>query len=146
MHRATQGWGKLAAWAAGAAMVAVSVLGATGCAIRTQGPIKEVAYDFSDHDFYDRSYAPSPKYLEPNEIHIGAVAQSAPVTAAESPLRKRRPVARFDEQAAADAGRPAAAVRGLGAATVVGPPPATIELPAQASATLRPTIQLPTGK
>jgi hypothetical protein len=48
-----------------ATMMAISLLAmtaATGCAIHTQGPVKEVAYDFSDHDFYDRSYAPSPDY------------------------------------------------------------------------------------
>jgi hypothetical protein len=43
----------------GAALVAV-VLG--GCSFRIQAPIREVAYDFSDRDFYDRSYAPSPSY------------------------------------------------------------------------------------
>jgi hypothetical protein len=51
------------AWAATLAVVATS-LAIGGCAIHTQGPIKEVAYDFSDRDFYDRAYAPSPKYLE----------------------------------------------------------------------------------
>lgn len=48
-----------------ATMMAISLLAmtaATGCAIHTQGPVKEVAYDFSDHDFYDRAYAPSPDY------------------------------------------------------------------------------------
>jgi hypothetical protein len=35
---------------------------AGGCAIHSQAPIKEVAYDFSDADFYDRDYAPSPNY------------------------------------------------------------------------------------
>jgi hypothetical protein len=35
---------------------------ATGCAIHSQAPIKEVAYDFSDHAYYDRNYAPSPSY------------------------------------------------------------------------------------
>ena len=40
----------------------LSMASATGCAIRSQAPIKEVAYDFSDADFYDRAYAPSPNY------------------------------------------------------------------------------------
>jgi hypothetical protein len=40
----------------------LSMASATGCAIRSQAPIKEVAYDFSDADFYDRAYAPSPEY------------------------------------------------------------------------------------
>ena len=35
-----------------------------GCSIRIQAPIREVAYDFSDRDFYDRAYAPSPAYAE----------------------------------------------------------------------------------
>jgi hypothetical protein len=42
------------------AVVAASTL--SGCVIRMQQPIKEVAYDFSDRDFYDRAYAPSPSY------------------------------------------------------------------------------------
>ena len=42
-------------------MGAVTMLG-TGCAIHSQAPIKEVAYDFSDADFYDRAYAASPVY------------------------------------------------------------------------------------
>ena len=33
-----------------------------GCSVHAQAPIKAVAYDFSDRDFYDRSYAPSPDY------------------------------------------------------------------------------------
>lgn len=34
----------------------------SGCSIRIQAPVREVAYDFSDRDFYDRAYAPSPAY------------------------------------------------------------------------------------
>ena len=47
-----------------ASAVAMVLLGtvSSGCAIHTQSPIKEVAYDFSDADFYDRAYAPSPEY------------------------------------------------------------------------------------
>ena len=41
-------------------MAVAAVLG--GCSLRIQAPIREVAYDFSDRDFYDRSYAPSPTY------------------------------------------------------------------------------------
>lgn len=44
------------------AAMAITASMATGCAIHTQSPIKEIAYDFSDRDFYDRSYAPSPSY------------------------------------------------------------------------------------
>lgn len=47
--------------ASAVAMVLLGTFG-SGCAIHTQGPIKEVAYDFSDADFYDRDYAPSPEY------------------------------------------------------------------------------------
>src|SRR3954447_8860940 len=47
----------------GGVMVAAAVAGALGgCSLRIQAPIREVAYDFSDRDFYDRSYAPSPHY------------------------------------------------------------------------------------
>jgi hypothetical protein len=47
--------------------LAIAMLGAMGsiaggCAIHSTAPIKEVAYDFSDADFYDRDYAPSPNY------------------------------------------------------------------------------------
>ena len=52
-------------WLGKALSVAVlAVMGsmATGCAIHSQAPIKEVAYDFSDADFYDKDYAPSPNY------------------------------------------------------------------------------------
>jgi hypothetical protein len=45
--------------ACAAAMMAASLL---GCSVHIQAPIKEVAYDFSDRDFYDRGYAPSPDY------------------------------------------------------------------------------------
>lgn len=34
-----------------------------GCGIHQQSPVKEVPYDFSDHYYYDRAYAPSPQYL-----------------------------------------------------------------------------------
>lgn len=47
---------------AGAMAVAAGAAGASGCSFRIQAPIREVAYDFSDRDFYDRSYAPSPTY------------------------------------------------------------------------------------
>jgi hypothetical protein len=49
------GWTRVVALAA-----ALGALG--GCAIHSQSPVKEVAYDFSDRDFYDRAYAPSPHY------------------------------------------------------------------------------------
>jgi hypothetical protein len=43
-------------------LVVVVASVATGCTIHLQQPVKEVAYDFSDRDFYDRAYAPSPAY------------------------------------------------------------------------------------
>ncbi len=48
----------------------------SGCAIHFQAPIKEVAYDFSDRDFYDRSYAPSPEY-EDSDTPIAPLRQTA---------------------------------------------------------------------
>ena len=42
--------------------VAAAAIALSGCSLRIQAPIREVAYDFSDRDFYDRSYAPSPAY------------------------------------------------------------------------------------
>jgi hypothetical protein len=56
--------------------LAIAVLGvvgsmASGCAIHSQAPIKEVAYDFSDADFYDKDYAASPNYAgEYQEIEV----------------------------------------------------------------------------
>ena len=58
--------GKVATMAVALSMMA---LGA-GCAIHSQSPIKEIAYDFSDADFYDRSYAPSPEYAEGYEEFV----------------------------------------------------------------------------
>lgn len=49
----------------GSAAVVAMAAAMFGCSIHTQAPIKEVAYDFSDRDFYDRAYAPSPDYSEP---------------------------------------------------------------------------------
>lgn len=46
-----------------------------GCSVHAQAPIKEVAYDFSDRDFYDRSYAPSPDY---SEQALAPVAEETP--------------------------------------------------------------------
>ena len=71
MDRSRKSWGKWAAGAAAIACVAGTGLVSLGCAIHTQAPIREIAYDFSDRDFYDRAYAPSPKYLDPEEIYAG---------------------------------------------------------------------------
>lgn len=54
------------------------VVALSGCSLRLQSPVVEVPYDFSDRDFYDRAYAPSPAY--------GAAAQ-----APESRGHARRP-------------------------------------------------------
>ncbi|MBI4705554.1 MAG: hypothetical protein HY744_31050 [Deltaproteobacteria bacterium] len=56
---AKKGRGKPASVIAGAVLAATMGL---GCAIHSQAPIKEIAYDFSDADFYDRAFAPSPDY------------------------------------------------------------------------------------
>lgn len=34
----------------------------TGCAVHSQAPIKEVAYDFTDYGYYDRQFGVSPQY------------------------------------------------------------------------------------
>lgn len=44
-----------------AAMMAAGLL---GCSVHSQAPIRQVAYDFSDHAYYDRDFAPSPNYAE----------------------------------------------------------------------------------
>jgi hypothetical protein len=45
----------------GAAMMATGLL---GCSVHSQAPIRQVAYDFSDHAYYDRDFAPSPNYAD----------------------------------------------------------------------------------
>ncbi len=64
---------------AGAVVMAVLVAGVTGCSIRVQAPIREVAYDFSDRDFYDRAYAPSPVYAAPPVMANWAPERPLPV-------------------------------------------------------------------
>lgn len=61
---------------AGKALAMTLMAASTGCAVHTQAPIKELAYDFSDRDFYDRAYAPSPKYLEGNVDYAGVASAS----------------------------------------------------------------------
>jgi hypothetical protein len=62
-------------------LVGASAL-ATGCAIHTQGPVKEVAYDFSDAALYDRAYAVSPQYeTRDHEYAIVEGEAVAPVSA-----------------------------------------------------------------
>jgi len=65
------GIGRAGKWAATLLGMLAMTAVATGCAIQSQSPIKEVAYDFSDRDFYDRSYAPSPDY-GPSHLGHGA--------------------------------------------------------------------------
>jgi hypothetical protein len=55
---------------AGVTLTAAVGLLSTGCSIRTQAPIKEIAYDFSDRDFYDRAYATSPQYAEMEPTYV----------------------------------------------------------------------------
>jgi hypothetical protein len=77
------GLGRAGKWAATLAGLLAVASVAGGCAIHTQGPIKEVAYDFSDRDFYDRSYAPAPTYQHEHEGHGAPLrAPAQPVTAA----------------------------------------------------------------
>lgn len=70
--------GKALVVVAAAAMAALSGL---GCAIHTQAPIKEVAYDFSDYHFYDRAYAPSPDYAQSYEEYTEPVRPQPSPTA-----------------------------------------------------------------
>lgn len=76
--RITKSWlGK----ALSVAVLAVMASMATGCAIHAQAPIKEVAYDFSDADFYDKDYAPSPTYqgaYQEYEVLLPAPEAEAP--------------------------------------------------------------------
>jgi hypothetical protein len=61
----TVAWGRMSKLG----LVAALALSA-GCAIHTQGPVKEVAYDFSDYHYYDRNYAPSPEYADRNDYGL----------------------------------------------------------------------------
>ena len=77
------GIGRAGKWAATLVGLLAVTSVATSCAIHTQAPIKEVAYDFSDRDFYDRSYAPSPTYQRAHAGHGAPLhAPAQPVTAA----------------------------------------------------------------
>ena len=42
-----------------------------GCTLEQRVPVREVALDFSDHDFYDRAYAPSPDWRTPPGAETG---------------------------------------------------------------------------
>lgn len=54
----------------GTAAMAAALL---GCSVHTQSPVRYVAYDFSDHAYYDRGYAPSPSYAAaPGYYEAGA--------------------------------------------------------------------------
>lgn len=68
----------------GGAMMVAAFL--AGCSIRVQAPIREVAYDFSDRDFYDRAYAPSPVYAPSHQAF-------APPSQPERPARPEPPPA-----------------------------------------------------
>jgi len=93
------------------AVAAIATAAAAGCAIRTTAPIREVAYDFSDYDFYDRAYAPSPRYAEtyveygeppPTVVVVpagpaagSAPAQPGPAASDASPLDTSKPTQRI---------------------------------------------------
>ena len=47
-------------WTIGSAAVMATAM--MGCSVHSQAPIKQVAYDFSDSQHYDRSHAVSPAY------------------------------------------------------------------------------------
>jgi len=50
----------------------------SACSITIQSPVREVAYDFSDRDFYDRAYAPSPTYAGSPELARPMMVRGAP--------------------------------------------------------------------
>ncbi|MBW2529807.1 MAG: hypothetical protein JRI23_36865 [Deltaproteobacteria bacterium] len=77
--------------AAGAALVAAAGLASTGCSIRTQAPIKEIAYDFSDRDFYDRGYAVSPQYAQMEPVYVDAKPVAEPAAADADVVRAQQP-------------------------------------------------------
>ena len=101
--------GAWAALVAGMTLTAAVGLLTTGCSIRTQAPIKEIAYDFSDRDFYDRAYASSPQYAEMEPVYVD-----------QEPLRKRSDVGFIEAgQAGAMLGEMPTVVPGAGLSTVV---------------------------
>jgi len=87
MTRSGTGWGKWAAIAVGIACLAGTGLAGLGCAIHTQAPIREIAYDFSDRDFYDRAYASSPKYVEAEPVYTAPLR--TPARATRMSIRQR---------------------------------------------------------
>ncbi|MBI4950870.1 MAG: hypothetical protein HY908_02475 [Myxococcales bacterium] len=69
----------------GAMAVIVAAVSSVGCAIHVQGPVREVARDYTDRDFYDRSFAPSPSY----QSLVGRVV-AVPRQAAFAPAESSR--------------------------------------------------------
>ena len=61
MHATRGRWGVVLS---ALCLAAAATFGLGGCAIHMQAPIEEVAYDYSDSDFYDRAYAPTPQYRQ----------------------------------------------------------------------------------
>ncbi len=57
------------------AAIAAALL--SGCSIRVQAPVREIAYDFSDADFYDRAYGPSPDWRG-STVERGPARRAAP--------------------------------------------------------------------
>jgi hypothetical protein len=95
------------------AVVAALAPLAVGCAIHVQGPVKEVAYDFSDAGYYDKAFAPSPKYVEDARegnayAHAGAYVASADEPAAErgAPLLAEPAAAPIDPEMMVEPGTP----------------------------------------
>jgi len=71
--------------------LALAVSFMAGCSVHLQAPIKEVAYDFSDADFYDRAYAPSPTYENAYvEVEAPVVAERDVTTSSEEFVAVRK--------------------------------------------------------
>jgi hypothetical protein len=105
MHATRGRWGVVLS---ALGLAAVATFGLGGCAIHMQAPIEEVAYDFSDSDFYDRVYAPTPQYRQVgayDPAHVPAapleVAAAFPAEVAAFPAEAERNTVAPDALAAA---------------------------------------------
>jgi hypothetical protein len=101
---------------------AAMAAGLLGCSVHSQSSIRSVAYDYSDHAYYDRGYAPSPSYAvtpvyyegnAPVAAHSGcsrahdaAACECGHDHSADNTTNRRRPhVSRGGRDRADDAGR-----------------------------------------
>ena len=59
-------------------LVMMAALSLSACAVHSQGPVRPVAYDFSDHGHYDRQFGSSPESPEGSAEPVRLQSTQAP--------------------------------------------------------------------